>query len=52
MKLFLALLKIFALLAAVLAIAALALVGYDRYLRNKYPVRYICPNTTEEELGL
>ena len=52
MKVILALLKIIVLLSVILAVAASALVGYDRYLRNKYPVRYICPNSTEDELGL
>lgn len=52
MKLILGLLKIIALLAVVLAVAASALVGYDRYLRNKYPIRYVCPNSAEDELGL
>ncbi len=52
MKLILNLMKIIALMAVVLAIAAAALVGYDRYVRNKYPVRYITPNRTEDELGL
>jgi len=28
------------------------MVGYDRYLRNKYPIRYVCPNSAEDELGL
>ena len=52
MKVILALLKIIVLLSVILAVVASALVGYDRYLRNKYPVRYICPNSTEDELGL
>lgn len=52
MKLILSLMKIVVMLALVLAVAAAALVGYDRYLRNKYPVRYITPNQAEDDLGL
>lgn len=52
MKMILTLMKIIALLAVVLALAAAALVGYDRYLRNKCPSRYITPTPMEEELGL
>ena len=51
MKIIVNLIKIIALLALVLAVAASALVGYDRYIRNKYPMRYITPNQGEDELG-
>lgn len=51
MKLIATLLKIVLWLAAAVALAAGALLGYDRYVRNKYPVRYINPNS-EEDLGL
>lgn len=53
MKLIVNIIKIVVLLASALALAAAALVGYDRYLRHKYPVRYISPTqTAEEEMGL
>ena len=43
------LLKLLMLLGLILAVVAAALVGYDRYLRNKYPVRYITPHSPEDE---
>ena len=43
------LLKLLMLLGLILAVIAAALVGYDRYLRNKYPVRYITPHSPEDE---
>ena len=48
MKLIATLLKIILWLAATVALAAGALLGYDRYVRNKYPVRYINPNAEED----
>jgi len=51
MKVIVTLLKIVLGLAVAVATAAGVLLGYDRYVRNKYPVRYINPNG-EEDLGL
>ena len=50
MKLVLTLFKILFLLALALVTAAAALVGYDRYLRDKQPSRYITPHEFEESL--
>lgn len=48
MKLIVVLFKIVFTLVLVLATAAAALVGYDRYLREKQPGRYITPHSFEE----
>lgn len=48
MKLIITLVKIVFWLAGLGALAVAALLGYDRYVRNKYPVRYINPNSQED----
>lgn len=49
MKLILNILKIVVLLVSALGVAAAALLGYDRYLRQKYPAHYVSPNQVDED---